>query len=71
MKLRCDGKIVYFLGAENLCGATVTLVDLLGLKDIVLDTHYRESTMVAVKIYLIVFCTIWWSLFIRGLRLLL
>ena len=49
MKMLCDGNIVSFVVAESLCDATVTLSDLLGLKDIVLDPHFREATMAVIK----------------------
>ena len=51
MKLRCDRKFVIFvvLIAESLCGATVTLFDLLELKNIVSDTYFHESTMVMIE----------------------
>ena len=49
MKLLCDGKIVYFNVAESLCGATLTLSDLLGLMDTVLDAHFRELTMAMIE----------------------
>ena len=35
--------------AESLCGATVSLGDLLSLKDTVLDTHFCKSTMTIIK----------------------
>ena len=43
MKLLCDGKIDSLAVAESLCGATVSLSDLLGLKDIVHNTHFLRG----------------------------
>ena len=45
----CDGNIVFFVVAESLCGATVTLSDLFGLKHTMLDAHFREPTMAIIK----------------------
>ena len=42
MKLLCDGRIVYFVVAESLCGTTVSRGNFLGPKDTVHDTHFRE-----------------------------
>ena len=70
MKLRCDGKIVSFVVAESLSGATVTLTGLLGHEDAVLDTNFREPTMVMIERQLRVCFILRWSLFMRGLRLL-
>ena len=53
MKFRCDGNIVFFVVAESLCGATVTLFDLLRLNDTVLKVYF----------------TLRRSLFMRGLML--
>ena len=63
-------KIVYFVEAESLCGATVTLLDFLGFKDTVLDAHSREPTMCMIERQLKVCCTLRRSLFMRSLRLL-
>ena len=49
MKLLCDGEIVSLVVAESLCGATVILSGLLGLKDTMLDTHFREPTMTIIE----------------------
>ena len=46
MKLRCDGKFVFFVVGESLCGATVNLFDCLGLKHTMSDAHSRELTVV-------------------------
>ena len=47
MKMLCNGNIVYFVVAESLCDATVTLSDLLRLN--VLNAHFREPTMAIIK----------------------
>ena len=71
MKLLCDVIIVSFVSrAESLCGATVTLSDLLGLKDTVFNPHFREPTMAIAERQLDVCFTLRWSLLMRGQRLL-
>ena len=42
-------EIVAFVVAESLCGPRVSLGDLLGLKDPVLDTHFREPSMAIIE----------------------
>ena len=49
MNLLCDRNIVSFLVAESLCDATVTLSDLLGPNDTMLDIHFREPIMAIIK----------------------
>ena len=43
--VRWKYRFFFFVVAENLCGATVTLSDLLELKDTVLDPDFCELTM--------------------------
>ena len=50
MKLCCGGKMVSFGVAVSLCTSTVTLFGFLGLKDTVLDAHFREPTMAKTEI---------------------
>ena len=49
MKLLCDGKIVSFVVAKSLCGATVSLGDLLRVRNTVLDIHFRDPTMAIIE----------------------
>ena len=71
MKLCCDEKLFYFVVAESLRGATATLFDLLGPKDTVFDSHSHKPAMAVTERQMRVYCTVRWSLFVRGLRLLL
>ena len=66
MKLLYDEKNVSFVVDTSLCGATVSLSDFLGLKDTVVDTHFREPTMTMMKWQLRVCFTLRWSLVMRG-----
>ena len=70
MKLLCDGKIVSLVTAERLCDATVSLGDLVGLKDTVLDTHICEPTMAIIEGQLRVCFALRWFLLVRGQYLL-
>ena len=45
----CAVRRKYFVVAESLRGATVSLGDLLGLQDTVFGTHFREPTMVIIE----------------------
>ena len=47
--LLCDGKIVYFVIAESLCGTTVSRGNFLGPEDTVHDTHFREQAKVIIE----------------------
>ena len=50
MKLLCDGKIVYFVVAESLCGTTVSRRgNFLGPEDTVNDTHFRQPAKVIIE----------------------
>ena len=49
MELLCDGKIVSFVVAENLCGATVSRGNFLGPEDTVHDTHFREPAKAIIE----------------------
>ena len=49
MELLCDGKIVSFVVAESLCGATVSRGNFLGPEDTVHDTHFREPAKAIIK----------------------
>ena len=49
MKLLCGRKIVYFVVAESLCGATVFRGNFLGSDDTGHDTHFREPAKVIIE----------------------
>ena len=49
MELMCDGKIVSFVVAESLCGATVSRGNFLGPENTVHDTHFREAAKVIIE----------------------
>ena len=68
MELRWDRKSI-FVVAESRCGAAVTLFDLLGLKDTMLDAHPCKLTMAKRQTQLRVYCTLKRSLLMRSLRL--
>ena len=49
MKLLCDGKSVYIVVAESLCGITVSGGNFLGPEDTVHDTHFRQPAKVIIE----------------------
>ena len=49
MELLCDEKIVSFVVAESLCGATISPGNFLGPEDTVNDTHFREPAKVIIE----------------------
>ena len=49
MELLCDEKIVSFVVAESLWGATVSRGNFLGPEDTVHDTHFREPAEVIIE----------------------
>ena len=49
MELMCDGKIVFFVVAESLCGATASRGNFLGPENTVHDIHFREPAEVIVE----------------------
>ena len=49
MELMWDGKIVSFVVAESLYGATVSRGNFLGPEDTVHDTYFREPAKVIIE----------------------
>ena len=49
MELMCDRKIVSFVVAGSLCGATVSQGNFLRPEDTMHDTHFREPAKVIIE----------------------